>query len=450
MAYENVLVKGRWKFNPSWNGFIDYNLVDPEWTGGSSWYPYLVLKCFGGNQTNTQFIYYVSDNGGFPWLSYTTKDGLQVDAQDYSSVTDIPGFDYNESFNFGDEGQSISYVEYYGTFLQIFEPAPTYKLVDATKLDQKFTNITNALRDQKIDHDENHKYSINAIPDVIRELTDVSKDTVTPASMLSGITAHDSNQKAITGSIPTVDRSVTTVEVAADDGQKTLTFTASNNQASGYLASGSDEIASVISTLSISGNTAKMETTIDSTSYSVSADVATTNISTPSINVSKEGVITVDVNQASSGYVTAGSTASASLDIGKDYKVNATVFENNYNAIRGYTGPTNCYVKDLTLPPISTKSTFTIINNSGGQVHIAYTHDNSRLYAVYHPYTNIRTINEGSSYTFSTEGEIIVSGTPLIVVAPHAISCSAMKLLVPTALLFSAPSSNTTYTITKG
>ena len=437
MAYENVLVKGRWKFNPSWNGFIDYK------------YPYLVLNCFGGNQANTQFSYYVSDNTSISHLSYTTKDGLYINASNYSSITDIPGFDYNESFNFGDEGQSISYVEYHETFLQIFEPAPTYKLVDATKLDQKFTNITNALRDQKIDHDENHKYSINAIPDVIRELTDVSKDTVTPASMLSGITAHDSNQKAITGSIPTVDRSVTTVEVVADDEQKTLTFTASNNQASGYLASGSDEIASVISTLSISGNTAKMETTIDSTSYNVSADVATTNISTPNISVSKEGVITATVNQTSSGYITEGSSASNVLDIGVDYKFTASIFANAYSAISGYTGNANRYVKQLILPPISTKSKFTIQNSSGGLVRIAYPYDNSKLGDVYQPYTNIRTINPDSSYTFAT-GETIVAGTPLIVVAAHTIRCSEMTQLVSTALLFSAPSSNTTYTITDG
>lgn len=136
-----------------------------------------------------------------------------------------------------------------------------------------------------------------------KQLTTQAAKTVTPS---------DSEQTAVaagvytTGAVkvaamPSVARANTTLTGAADDTNDTITYTASNNQGTGYVT-GANKTATKTVTLTASGATV---TASDGTA-SVSKSVATATQATPSATIdSSTGKVTATATQ-SAGYVTAG------------------------------------------------------------------------------------------------------------------------------------------------
>lgn len=136
-----------------------------------------------------------------------------------------------------------------------------------------------------------------------QQLTTQAAKTVTPS---------DAEQTAVaagvytTGAVkvaamPSVARANTTLTGAADDSKDTITYTASNNQGTGYVT-GANKTATKTVTLTASGATV---TASDGTA-SVSKSVATATQATPSATIdSSTGKVTATATQ-SAGYVTAG------------------------------------------------------------------------------------------------------------------------------------------------
>jgi hypothetical protein len=158
------------------------------------------------------------------------------------------------------------------------------------------------------------------------KMADVSNDTVTAGSMLSGITAHNSSGEKVTGniatktssdltasgatvtvpagyyasnaskSVATATRANTTISTTADDTKDTLTVTASNNQATGYVT-GSNKTASTTISLTTSGATVTASDGTNSISKSVTtASRANTTISTAADDTNDKLIITASNN----------------------------------------------------------------------------------------------------------------------------------------------------------
>ena len=177
---------------------------------------------------------------------------------------------------------------------------PEIKLINVTELENKLSNIGDALRERKSLVDI--KWSIDGMPEVIRTLSDTSKDTVATSNMLSGITAHDASGNLITGNISTVARAATTMSVTADDTNDTLKFTGANNQSSGYLASGGSRSASSTATLTISKyseDTVRATVTESASNKSISKDfkVSYGELKVPSVSYDT-GTITSAANSS--------------------------------------------------------------------------------------------------------------------------------------------------------
>lgn len=103
-------------------------------------------------------------------------------------------------------------------------------------------------------------------------------------------------------SVTTVSRADTTLTSSADSTNAKLTFTAGNNQGTGYVT-GANKTATKTVTLSASGATV---TASDGTN-SVSKSVATATQATPSVSINTSGKITATSTQ-SAGYVSGGTT----------------------------------------------------------------------------------------------------------------------------------------------
>ena len=100
--------------------------------------------------------------------------------------------------------------------------------------------------------------------------------------------------------IPTTTRANTTITSTADDTNDKLTFTASNNQSTGYVT-GSNETATKTVTLTASG----ANVTASDGTNSISKSVATATQAAPSITINSNGLVTASATQTA-GYVTAG------------------------------------------------------------------------------------------------------------------------------------------------
>lgn len=196
----------------------------------------------------------------------------------------------------------------------------------ATKLESLSTKLQSALD------------LANSLPDAITldELTNPGS----AATMLEGTEMLDAEGKKVTGSIeskdssnltasgatvtvpagyypsqamksvPTATRAETTITTAANDTADTLTFTASNNQGTGYVT-GSNKTATKTVTLTASGATV----TASDGSKSVSKSVATATQATPTINVNTStGQITASATQTA-GYVSAGTKSATPVSL---------------------------------------------------------------------------------------------------------------------------------------
>ena len=176
-----------------------------------------------------------------------------------------------------------------------------------------------------------------------KTLIDLTKDTVTAGSMLSGVKAHNNEGDIITGNIPTktaanltangktvtvpagyystqatkdvatATRAKTTMSSSAATDNSKITITASNNQGTGYVT-GSNETASKDVSLTVNGAQITVSdgtSTINQTVPSV-ARANTTMTSTKSTD-NKKITITAS-NDQKTGYV-AGANKTASRDV---------------------------------------------------------------------------------------------------------------------------------------
>lgn len=135
------------------------------------------------------------------------------------------------------------------------------------------------------------------------QLTTQAAKTITPTTseqtaVASGVYTTGAVKVA---AMPTVTRASTTLSGTADDTNDTITYTASNNQGTGYVT-GSNQTATKTVTLTTSGATV---TASDGTA-SVSKSVALATQATPSVSIdSSTGKVTATATQAA-GYVTEG------------------------------------------------------------------------------------------------------------------------------------------------
>lgn len=176
-----------------------------------------------------------------------------------------------------------------------------------------------------------------------KTLIDLTKDTVTAGSMLSGVKAHNNEGDIITGNIPTktaVDltvngktvtvpagyygteatkdvatavRAETTMSSSAAVDNSKITITASNNQGTGYVI-GSNETASKDISLTVNGAQITVSDGVNSINQTIpSVDRANTTMTSTKSTDNKKITITAS-NDQKTGYV-AGADKTASRDV---------------------------------------------------------------------------------------------------------------------------------------
>lgn len=194
-----------------------------------------------------------------------------------------------------------------------------------------------------------------------KQLTTKTATTITPTTSVqtaveSGVYTTGEIKVA---AIPTATRANTTITSTADDTNDKLTFTASNNQSTGYVT-GSNKTATKTVTLTASG----ANVTASDGTNSISKSVATATQVTPSITVSTSGLITASATQTA-GYVSAG-TKSATKQLTVQAAQTITPGTSNKTIASGrYLTGTQTIQGDANLKAANIKSGVSIFGVSG-------------------------------------------------------------------------------------
>ena len=245
-----------------------------------------------------------------------------------------------------------------------------------------------------------------------KQLTTKTATTITPTTSVQ--TAVESGVYT-TGEIkvaamPTVARANTTITSTADDTNDKLTFTASNNQSTGYVT-GSNKTATKTVTLTASGANIIAS---DGTN-SISKSVATTTQATPSIIVDSNGLITASTTQAA-GYVNAG-TKSATKQLTAQAAQTITPGTSNKTIASGrYLTGTQTIKGDANLKAANIKSGVSIFGVTGSLVGETIGAVSKGTIVVSYPRGATCTVTNGSvTYTaLDTSGSaafIVAAGT---------------------------------------